>query len=200
MPPQKNSGNRGSKKEAAVTTKNNRFVNMVLDDLRKEGHVDDIYISRILRKMGNGRMEAFYIDKDGRPQIRQTLIRGSFRGKGKRGAWIDIGSIVVMADSGIKGSGEFEIVAVLSHDQIRDLRKEMDIDPRVLAIDNVDTEALKKSTSAAIGDEYEFADDDAPKDDAEEDIIKQEERNKARAKPELDHVDDDNASVDIDAI
>ena len=104
MPPQKNSGNRGSKKEAAVTTKNNRFVKNLLDDVRSEGKVDDIYIARILKKMGNGRMEAFYIDSDGRPQIKQTLIRGSFRGKGKRGAWIDIGSVVIIADSGIPGS------------------------------------------------------------------------------------------------
>lgn len=184
MPPQKNSGNRGSKKEAAVTSKNNRFVQTLIEDARNDGNVEDIYIARILKKMGNGRMEAFYIDAAGRPQTRQTLIRGSFRGKGKRGVWIDIGSVVVMADSGIPGSAEFEIVAVLSHDQIRDLRKEMDIDPRILAVDNTDVDALKKS----VGDDIIFEDDEAPKDDAEDDVVQQEERNKARPKPELDDV------------
>ncbi len=189
MPPQKNSGNRGSKKEAAVTSKNNRFVQALLEDARKDGNVQDIYIARILKKMGNGRMEAFYIDSDGRPQTRQTLIRGSFRGKGKRGVWIDIGSVVVMADSGIPGSAEFEIMAVLSNDQIRDLRKEMDIDPRILAIDNTDVDALKKNASSG---DFIF-EDDAPKDDIEDDVIQQEERNKARPKPDLD-------DLDIDAI
>jgi hypothetical protein len=66
-----------------------------------------------------------------------------------------------MADSGISGSAEFEIMAVLSNDQIRDLRKEMDIDPRVLAVDNTDTEALKKS----IGDDIVFENEEETKDD-----------------------------------
>lgn len=180
MPPQKNSGNRGSKKESAVCSKNNRFVQSLLEDARATGNVEDIYIARILKKMGNGRMEAFYIDAKGVPQTRQALIRGSFRGKGKRGVWIDVGSIVVIADSGISGSAEFEIMAVLSHDQVRDLRKEMDIDPRILAIDNTDADALKKGSG---GDDIIFEDDEQ-KEDIEDDVLKQEENNKARPKPQ----------------
>lgn len=189
MPPQKNSGNRGSKKGDNVCAKNRRFVQSLLSDIREEGNIEDVYVARITKKMGNGRVEAFYIDAKGHPQVKQALIRGSFRGKAKRSVWIETGSIVVIADSGIGGSAEFEIMALLSHDDIRDIRKELDIDPRILAIEITDTEALKKSTHD-VGDDFVFENDDT----MEEDIIEQEERNKARIKPVLD---DD---IDIDAI
>ena len=142
MPPQKNTGNKGAKRETGVSTKNKRFIQSFLDDIRNEGGVSDVYVSRILKKMGNGRVEAFYVDSDNKPHTVQAVIRGSFRGKAKRSVWIEDNAIVMIADSGIGGSAEYEVVAVLSADQLRDLRKEMDIDPRVIAFEVVDTQLL----------------------------------------------------------
>jgi hypothetical protein len=142
MPPQKNTGNKGAKRETGVSMKNRKFVQSFFDDIRNEGSVADVYVSRILKKMGNGRVEAFYVDSEKKPQTVQAVIRGSFRGKGKRSVWIEDNAIVIIADSGIGGSAEFEIVAVLSPEQLRDLRKEMEIDPRVTAFEVVDTEIL----------------------------------------------------------
>jgi hypothetical protein len=92
--------------------------------------------------MGNGRVEVFYVDADKKPHSVQAIIRGSFRGKAKRSVWIDDNSIVMVAHSGIGGSAEFEVVAVLSPDQLHDLRKEMEIDSRVVAFGIVDTAVL----------------------------------------------------------
>jgi len=142
MPPQKNTGNKGAKRETGVSMKNKRFIQSFLDDIRAEGGVADVYVSRIIRKMGKGRVEAFYVDSSQKPHTVQAVIRGSFRGKGKRSVWIDDNAIVMIADSGIGGSAEFEVVAVLSPEQLRDLRKETELDPRVIAFDVVDSEVL----------------------------------------------------------
>lgn len=184
MPPQKNSGNRGSKKESGVAAKNRRFFQALLDDVRTEGSVSDIHISRVLKKMGNGRVEVFYVDSKGKPRIVQAVIRGSFRGKGKHAVWIETGSIVVVVDSGIGGSAEFEVMAVLSLEQVQDLNKEMNIDPRILAIDNTDEKSLM--TKSGIEEGFVFEDD--TKEDKDEEFLRREDKNVARPKPNLDDV------------
>jgi hypothetical protein len=145
MPPQKNSGNKGAKRETGASSKNRRFVQNFLDDLRAEGVVADVHIARILRKMGNGRMEVFYVDnakKNTKGAVTQAKIPGKFSGRGKHSVWIDVGTFVAVADSGISGSAEFEIVAVFTPDQMRDISKEFSVDPRILAVDITDATQL----------------------------------------------------------
>ena len=161
MPPQKNSGNKGAKRETGASSKNRRFVQNFLDDLRTEGVVADVHIARILRKMGNGRMEVFYVDnekKTSKGTITQAKIPGKFSGRGKHSVWIDIGTFVAVADSGITGAGEFEIVAVFTPDQMRDISKEFTVDPRVLAVDITDGTQLTTKTAQTMGTTsgYEF--------------------------------------------
>jgi hypothetical protein len=158
MSGQKNSGNRGAKKESGVEKKNNRFVTNILDDLRSDEGLDQIRIARVLKKFGNGRVEVFFVKTVKGieyPTVAQAVIRGSFRGRGKRSVWIDIGSIVVLADVGLAGSAEFEIVAVLSSGQIHEIKKEMTIDPRILAVDAVDTTKLMSGEALTEGG-FEF--------------------------------------------
>ena len=169
MPPQKNAGNKKCKKESGTASKNKRFVQDFLDDLRKEGDVEDVYVARVLKKLGNGRMEIYFIASDGKPATKQALLRGSFRGKGKHSVWVDAGSIVVVADSHIPGSAEYEIMAVLNPDQVRDVRKELNIDPRVLAIDNTDTSLLMKD-APQVEDAFVFEEEEKPEEEEELDV------------------------------
>jgi hypothetical protein len=157
MPPQKNAGAKASKRVSGVQSKNSRFIQSYLDDLRKEGSVEHVYISRVIGRLGNGRMEVFYIDSKQKPQTVQAIIRGSFRGKGKRSVWIDVGSIVAIADSGIAGSAEFEIMAILDQSDVNALRNEIVLDNRILDITNVDKDMLK-SDRPSIDGGFEFED------------------------------------------
>jgi len=156
--PQKNSANKKSKKGEGLT-KNGRFIQSILEDLRNSEDISDIHIARVIKKMGNGRVEVFYIqpDKEGvqRTHIEQAVIRGSFRGKGKRSAWIEVGSIVAVADVGLAGSAAFEIMGVFNQDQVSDLRKEIEIDPRIFAVDNVDSDALLSGKTVEEGFVFE---------------------------------------------
>lgn len=163
-PPQKNTGNRGAKRQTNAAKKNQNFIHDLLDDMRKEGSVDDVYIGRVLRWLGDKRIEVFYTETvkgEQRGKAVQAKIPGKFSGKAKYSVHIDVGTFVAIANTGVSGSAEFEIVAVFSQDQMRDISKEFNIDKRVLALDNTDAEQLVKTKMTAqdeIG--YEFGNDD----------------------------------------
>lgn len=168
MPPQKNKGNRGAKKETGVSAKNRRFKQNFLDDLRSEGEVANVHIARVLHDYGNGRMQVFYVEKVGtkgetRGKESQAVIRGSFRGRGKHSVWIGEGSFVAIAETGVSGSAALEIVAVFSPDEMRDIASEFEVDPRILAVDNTDAKQLlanKMPSSAERGYEFETISED----------------------------------------
>lgn len=161
MPPQKNSGNKGAKRETGASAKNRRFLQNFMDDVRADGGVDNVHIGRVLRRLGDGRMEVFFTEKikgnDSKGRVAQAVIRGSFRGRGKHSVWIDVGSFVAIAETGVSGPSALEIVAVLTSEQLREIGKEMPIDPRVLAVDAVDTTQLLSSKMTLNHDAgYEF--------------------------------------------
>ncbi len=165
MPPQKNSGNKKGKRETGVSVKNRQFIADLMSDLRQNKHVDDVYLGRVTKKLGNGRVEVFYVvkesektfDHDGNDIIKdsyksyekQALIKGSFRGKGKHSVWIDVGNAVVVADAGL---GQLSIMAVLTRDQLQDIAKITYVDDRVLK------EVVDGNEKA--GDDIEFAEED----------------------------------------
>ena len=176
MPPQKNTGTKGAKRETPASMKNKRFIQNLFDDLKAEGGVDDVHIARVLRRLGDGRMEVFYAKKVGetdeqRGNVAQAVIRGSFRGKGKHSVWIDVGSFVAVAETGVSGSSALEIVAVLTSEQMRDLSKHTKIDPRVLAVGATDgAQLLASKMSALASDEPAFEFTNAQDDDSDVDI------------------------------
>ena len=157
MPPQKNAGAKASKRVSGVQSKNARFIQSFVSDLRTGDEVTDVYISRVTARLGNGRMMVFYMDSENRPQIVQTVIRGTFRGKAKRSVWIDVGSIVVIAHSGISGSASFEIMAILSDDEIKEIRKLKTIDARIFDSNILDKDVLLSDNPTESGFEFETA-------------------------------------------
>jgi hypothetical protein len=108
-------------------------------------------------------MDVFFVDSNGRSHTTQASIRGTFRGKAKHSVYIDVGSIVMVGDTGVPGPCQYEIMAVLSQDDLRSIRKEMEIDSRILAVEVTDAEVLKKSSD--LGEGYVFEDEEAPKED-----------------------------------
>lgn len=168
MPPQKNSGNKGAKRETGASAKNRRFVQNLLDDLRAEGNVEHVHVGRVLRRLGDGRMEVFYVEQSkGGPkgQVAQAVIRGSFRGRGKHSVWIDVGSFIAIAETGVAGPSALEIVGVLTADQLRDLAKDTNIDPRVLMIDNTDGSQLVQNRNLVSDDSGYIFDGTIPEED-----------------------------------
>lgn len=120
MPPQKNSGNRAAKKnrESGASMKSRKeaedlFTNIHNLDEKK-------HVSRVIRNFGNGRVEVVYAKRE-KNRIEmvnsQATIRGSFRGRGKRDVWVDIGSFVVAEEN----LGILEIVGILTRQQMKEI-------------------------------------------------------------------------------
>lgn len=132
------SGHKAQRNSEGSKARHNReFIDDLLDDYRKGEDTKGVYVGRVLRRMGNGRMEVFYIrevvdeeDESGlamdsapvrkiRKQDVQQIIpmRGGLRGKAKKTVWVDIDSLVMIADTGLSGATH-EIVAVFSPEQV----------------------------------------------------------------------------------
>lgn len=117
--------------------------------------LEDVHVARVLKRMGNGRMEVFYMvpteadeleeSKGGMKLVQQIVpMRGGLRGKGKKTVWVDIDSLVMIAETGLGGTTH-EIVAVFSPEQVAKLRKlRPDMDERFFtkgsATDSADAE------------------------------------------------------------
>jgi hypothetical protein len=158
-----------SRKVTNLKNKNNDFIQAYLDDVKVGDVPVDVHIARVLKKLGDGRVEVFYIGANKKPSLSQAVIRGSFRGKGKHAVWIDPGSIVLAADSGIPGSASMEIMAVLDQESLDKIRKSIDIDSRILAIDN--TDGARLVDGSADDDGVIFEDDKKEDEDLNIDAI-----------------------------
>ena len=174
MPPQKNSGNKGAKRESGTSVKNNRFVSDLLSDLRNDESVNDIFIARVSKKLGNGRLETEYyikneVTNDLTHHVKHAVIPGRFRGKGKHSVWIDVGSVVALGDAGV--GADLVIMAVLTRQQLKEISKSMYIDERIMNADSSKTDETE--------DGYEFEEEQKPK-------------SKLLEKEEIDDVDVDN--------
>ncbi len=136
--------------ESSKARANRTIVDNLLDDYRDGMNTDDVYVGRVLRRMGCGRMEVFYTytdlsEEEGRRRVEVTQIvpmRGGLRGKGKKDVWVDPGSLVVIAATGLAQTTH-EIVAVFTSGQIARLRKlKSDLDPRLFERENGATDDM----------------------------------------------------------
>ena len=88
-------------------------------------------------------------------------MRGGLRGKGKKTVWVDLDSLVMIAETGLAGTTH-EIVAVFSPEQVSRLRKlKPDLDERYF---------LKGSSEASANQDAGFEFEEAEKEDEEVDV------------------------------
>ena len=120
--PQKNSGNK-NKGQSASRDNQDRLIRNFIDDLAKnKGCVEDVYIGKISKLFGNSRVETVYqkkVNDEILVGVVQAAIPGKFQGRNKRHFWIETGSLVLVADTGLG----FEIVGLLSRDDMQLIKK-----------------------------------------------------------------------------
>jgi hypothetical protein len=101
-----------SNSEGNTTKKNRQMLESYIDDITNDGFCEDVHVSRVTKKLGDGRVDATYFEGDRVFNI-QATIKGAFRGRGKSQAFVDIGSIVLVASTGLVGSMAYEVIAVV---------------------------------------------------------------------------------------
>ena len=175
------SGHKAQRNSEGSKARHNReHVDDLLDDYRKGEDTKGVYVGRVLRRMGNGRMEVLYfrtvVDKESEdmlamdePSAKKTRIEmvqqimpmaGGLRGKAKKTVWVDIDSLVMLAETGLAGTTH-EIIAVFSPEHVARYRKLVpDADER-LFLKNGNTDA--DDTTGGIT--FEAADDEVNVDD-----------------------------------
>jgi len=130
--------------EGSKARANRELVNDLLDDYKNGEKTDGVHVGRILRRMGNGRMEVMYFvnrpaddtEKARTEMIQQVIpMRGGLRGKGKSTVWVDTDSIVLIAETGLAGMTH-EIMAVFLPEQVARYRRlKPDADERLFMKD-----------------------------------------------------------------
>lgn len=141
------SGHKAQRNSEGSKARHNReHVDDLLDDYRKGEDTKGVYVGRVLRRMGNGRMEVLYfqtiVDADDEeslaldnpslrsktPKTRTEMVQriipmcGGLRGKAKKTVWVDIDSLVMLAETGLAGATH-EIVAVFTPEHVARYRK-----------------------------------------------------------------------------
>jgi hypothetical protein len=119
--PQKNSGNK-NKGQSASHKNHDKLIRDFVDDMMTNGYVEDIYIGKIVRMFGNSRVEVVYqkkVNDEILVDVVQACIPGKFQGRNKRHFWIEMGSLILVADTGLG----FELVGLLSRDDMQTLKK-----------------------------------------------------------------------------
>lgn len=134
------SGHKAQRNAESSKARNNRtVVDDLLDDYREKSNTDGVFVGRVLRRMGCGRMEVFYVYRKynefegDHPEDRTQIMPmcGALRGKGKKNVWVDPGSLVIVVETGLSGTTH-EIRAVFSPEQVARLRKvRPDLDERL---------------------------------------------------------------------
>ena len=177
--PQKNNGKRGARNEEG-NSKNNATIRNFLSDISEEGKDSDIHVGRVLKVLGNGRLQAFFVARDdkniARPYSAQAMIRGTFRGKAKRSVWIEENTFVIISDSQIEGPGRYSVIGVITRDDMKQIRGLIDIDPRVLAVTVTDLAQLMSDKAVVEEEAFVFEDDEEAEDEQASEIVPKSER------------------------
>lgn len=151
--------------ESSKEKKNRGLVESLLDDYSNGEKPAGVFIGRVTKRMGNGRMDVLYLDESMMPPTLQQKIiplRGSLTGKGKKDVWVDVDTIVMIHETGL-GNASHEIVGVFTEQHVRSLKKiRKDLDGRLLT----------KSSESAIQEEaFEFENETKESEEVDIDTI-----------------------------
>ena len=145
---------KGSNSESSTSKKNKKLFDNLLSDIYDEEDIDGIHIGRVAKKLGDGRMEVEYFEK-GRLEIVKAPMKGSIRGRGKKDAWVDVGSYVILNETGVDGALALEIVMPLNPDQVKVLKKEGLISEHLAVKEVEDNDGIEFDTAAKEEEEVE---------------------------------------------
>ena len=108
--------------EGSKARKNRCLVDVLLEDYSIGEKIPDVFVGRVVRRMGSGRMMVFYMNSYNQGTEQIIPMRGGLRGKGKKSVWVDVDSVVMVVETGLSGTTH-EIVGVFSESQVARYRK-----------------------------------------------------------------------------
>lgn len=152
----------GKKFQKVYENKGDKVVENYIYDLKKKD-TEGVHIGRVLKMLGNGRIEVVYSIKEkdkttfegSKGMIAQAFIPGRFSGKGKGSSFVNVGSYVLVSDTGVIGAAALEMIALISAEKFAKIKEVTEIDPRLLTA-VTDKTALEEG-KVSVEDGFEFA-------------------------------------------
>jgi hypothetical protein len=118
-------------KKKTFANKSDPVIRDYIEDLRAKD-TEHVHIARVLKFNGDGRVEVVYcIGEKG--IIAQVIIPGRFRGKAKYSSLVDVGSFLLIGETGVSGPASLEMMALISDEQMDKIRDVVEVDKRILA-------------------------------------------------------------------
>jgi hypothetical protein len=138
-------------KKKTFANKSDPVIRDYIEDLRAKD-TEHVHIARVLKFNGDGRVEVVYCIGD-KGIIAQVIIPGRFRGKAKYSSMVDVGSFLLVGETGVTGPASLEMIALISEEQMDKIKKIVDVDNRILAKEaDKETIVANKVTAAAVED------------------------------------------------
>lgn len=109
-----------SNTEHPKAVSNRRLINDYLDDCRNNDVEEGLYVGRVLRKLGSGRLEVFYTKKE-KGRVKEVTENMPLDVSLKRSLYavpIDMDVVVLLTETGL-GGREREIIAAFSPEQVQ---------------------------------------------------------------------------------
>lgn len=124
--------NRGARSGESDKARKNRLIgDALIDDYIRNASTEGVFVGRVTKKFGHGRMEVFVVFGEERVQTMNIPLRGGLKGRGKQHVWVDVDSVVIVAENDVGGH---EIISVLTPEQRDQLKRaKPDMDERIFA-------------------------------------------------------------------
>jgi hypothetical protein len=132
--------------------KSSPVVRDYINDIVNKENLDGVHIARVLKKLGDGRVEVVYCVGE-RGVISQVIIPGRFRGRAKHSSFVDMNSFLLISETGVSGPASLEMIALIDETELEKIKAVVNIDKRVLSVET-DRDAVAAGKTNDIG--YEF--------------------------------------------
>lgn len=125
-----------------------------LKTTKKDEAADEVYVARVIKMLGNARIQVVYSPHKDKVIVAQAKIPGRFTGRAKRDMMVSPGTFVLISDTGVVGSLALEMAAIVTRDELLKIQDLTILHPNVVSV-VTDAEELSTRVVAA-GDDAGF--------------------------------------------
>jgi hypothetical protein len=133
--------------------KSDSMVADYIADLKKKEMNDEVYVARVIKNMGNARIEIVYSHSN-KVFVDQAKIPGRFTGRAKKTMLVSPGTFILVANTGLVGPLAIEMIALITREELLKIQELTPIHANVTSV-VTDTADLQTRTTAN-EDGFEF--------------------------------------------
>jgi hypothetical protein len=131
-----------------------------LKQLRKDEQLDDeIYVARVIKTLGNARIEVVY-SHDDKVFVGQAKIPGRFTGRARKSMMVSPGIFILVAKTGVIGALALEMVAIVSREELSKIQELVPIHTNVTSAVTDTSDLQTRTTAKEDGFEFEGREDE----------------------------------------